>query len=94
MYGTIARIKVKPGMVDALRAWGDAQDPPDNGGILLIFQADSDPHELWLVMAVESREAYRANAESPAQHSRFLEMMEFLVAEPEWHDGEVLQADL
>ncbi|MCZ7538926.1 MAG: hypothetical protein M5U29_03200 [Anaerolineae bacterium] len=52
---------------------------------------DADPNELYLVVVAENEEIYRANANSPEQHQSFLEMMQFLVAEPEWHDGHVIQ---
>ncbi len=93
MYGTIARMKVKPGMMDEMMAWGRERERPDEGGILLVFRSDDDPNELFMVVTTDSREAYRARAESPEQHALFLEMMQFLAAEPEWHDGEVVQAE-
>jgi hypothetical protein len=90
MYGTIARIKVKPGMLERLMAWG--QEQPADAGAMLIYQSDHDPNELWLVIAAESREAYRARSESPEQHEQYLQMMQYLAAEPEWHDGEVVDS--
>jgi hypothetical protein len=91
MYGTIARMKVKPGMLDAMMAWGDNLPDPDEANIMLIYRSDHDPNELWMVVAAESREAYHAQAQSPEQHEIFTEMMQFLVEEPEWHDGEVIR---
>ncbi|MFM7718802.1 MAG: hypothetical protein ACKO8G_04830 [Actinomycetota bacterium] len=32
--------------------------------------------------------AYAANADSPGQHARYLELRALLSADPEWHDGE------
>lgn len=94
MYGTIARMKVKPGMMDAFIAWGEQRDRPDDGSATLVFRSDNDPNELFLVVAARSREEYRAQSESPEMHEQFLEMMQFLAAEPEWHDGEVIEAHL
>lgn len=94
MYGTIARMKVKPGMFDALMEWGDQQEPPEAGGAMIVYRSDNDPNEVWVVIAAASREEYRARAESPEQHENFLQMMQYLAAEPEWHDGEVLQSFL
>ena len=92
MYGTIARMKVKPGMVESMMEWGQQQRPPDEGDALLVYRSDKDPNELFLVIATSSREKYRARSESPEQHDTFLEMMQFLAAEPEWFDGEIVQA--
>ena len=51
---------------------------------------DADPNELYLVAMFSSKEAYVANANSPEQHEMFTQMMAFLEAEPEWHDGAVV----
>lgn len=47
-------------------------------------------NEFWLVGVFESREAYRANAASPEQHQRFLQLRALLEADPEWHDGAIV----
>ncbi len=36
------------------------------------------------------REAYRRNADDPAQDARYREMRALLAADPEWHDGEIV----
>ncbi|WP_119072197.1 hypothetical protein [Aggregatilinea lenta] len=92
MYGTIARMQLKPGALDAMMAFGREQPPPPGDGVMLVFQMDNNPDELYLIVAAESEEAYRAVANSPEQHQRFLQMMELLVAEPDWHDGRVVAA--
>ncbi len=93
MYGTIARMKVKPGMMDKMIAWGKNQDPP-GGGITIALRSDDDPNELFLVALAPDEESYRTRAASPEQHERYLEMIEYLETEPEWNDGVVVQADL
>jgi hypothetical protein len=90
MYGTIATMKVKPGQAQALQAWADRAGAPEGGVAMATFQMDADPGELYMVAIADSKEAYFAIADSAAQHQRYLEMMQFLAAEPEWHDGEVL----
>jgi quinol monooxygenase YgiN len=94
MYGTIARMRAKPGMADQLRAMRDEQI---RGGLtslqgMVMYQSSSNPDEYWLVVAFESREAYEANANSPEQHARYTQMREMLEADPEWHDGNVIDA--
>lgn len=93
MYGTVARIKVKPGKFDDLMAWGQQADQsdPQGPGAMLVFRMDSDPNEVYMVIAAPSREAYRAESESEHRHQRYLEMLQFLDGEPEWHDGEVIE---
>jgi hypothetical protein len=47
----------------------------------------ADPGELYPAVVFTSREAYRANAESPEQHARYGRILQLLEAPPEWHDG-------
>jgi hypothetical protein len=90
MYGTIARMKVKPGQVQALKEWADRAGAPEGGIAMATFQMDADPTELHMVAIADSKEAYFAIADSAEQQQRYLEMMQFLAAEPEWHDGDVI----
>lgn len=91
MYGTIAKLRVKPGKIDAMNEWSDRYESAIPGMISqYVFQQDSDPSELYLVVLFESKDAYVANAQSPDQHQRYLQYREFLDADPEWHDGTVV----
>ena len=90
MYGTIARMKVKPGQLGAMLAWGESLPTVQGEHSVYIYQMDADSSELYLVAAFSSKEAYQTNAASPEQHEQFLQMMMFLEAEPEWHDGTVV----
>ena len=92
MYGTVARIKVKPGAVEALKRLGEKYSAETSKGYVgqYVYQMDNDPDELYLAVMYESKESYRANAASPEQNERFQEMMQYFVAEPEWHDGEIV----
>ena len=88
MYGTVSRLKAKPGMEEQLKSW--EMDPVPPGFVAAYaYQMDTDPEEFYIAVIFESREAYVANAESLEQNARFLEMMQLLDAEPEWHDGEI-----
>lgn len=92
MYGTVARMKVKPGAVDAFKRFGENYSAETVKGYIgqYIYKMDNDPNELYLAVLFDSKESYRANAESPEQNERFQEMMQYLAAEPEWHDGEIV----
>lgn len=94
MYGTIARMKVKPGMLEKLSDMMGVDDHahrPGGAVSVSVFQMDASPDEIWVVAISESREAYRAYSEAPESHERYQQMMGWLEAEPEWHDGEVLR---
>lgn len=96
MYGSIARYRVKPGKLDELIALTEANrsEGRDGPGIMIVFQMDRDPNEIFGVFAADSREAYRAMSEDPATHELYLQMMEYLVGEPEWNDGEIIASEI
>jgi quinol monooxygenase YgiN len=89
MYGTVAKLTVKPGQVDALKKlMATAQSHPGAVAVYL-YQMDEDPNVLYMATVFSSRDAYFANADRPEMNAEFEKMMQFLVGEPEWHDGEV-----
>ena len=91
MYGTVAKLRVKPGGLDELKKWSPDPDGQDRGAVAIYaFQTDDDPNEVYTVAVFESREAYVANAESPEQDKRYRQMLQWLEGEPEWHDGEIV----
>jgi heme-degrading monooxygenase HmoA len=94
MYGTIARFRLKPGVkdkfIETMDGFGEANIP----GWLAdyYFQMDSGGDEFYLVAIFRDRDTYLANADSPEQHQRYLKFRSFLMADPEWHDGEIVSA--
>jgi quinol monooxygenase YgiN len=94
MYGTVAKIKIKPGAIDELTRWNnDGEHSPGYVGAYA-FQTDADPDELYMVAIFDSKESYFANAGSPEQAAAYERMAKFFAAEPEWHDGQVVYARL
>lgn len=96
MYGTVAKIRLKPGneekMLDMLASYEDIDVEGYVGDV--VFRSDKDPNVYYLNVVFESREDYVANAESPEQHERFLEMRELLDGDPEWNDGEIVYSQM
>ena len=93
MYGTIARLRVTPGKHEELRQLGQEVAPQIPGFVFEhVYQMAADPNELYLVVAFESEQAYRANADSPEQHREYERLRALLDAEPEWHDGEIIDS--
>ncbi len=92
MYGTVARMKLKPGGAEKMRTLNEAYKDLAIPGYVgtTVYQMDADADEVFLVVAFDSKESYTANANDPAQNERFQEMMAVLAAEPEWHDGEII----
>lgn len=92
MYGTIARMIVKPGMetqFEQVTQEISAERAPGEVGAY-VYQMDRNSREFYLVAIFESREAYHANAARPEQHQNFLKLMQVVEAEPEWNDGEIV----
>ena len=95
MYGTVAKMKVKPGAGDLLAEFDKQMKddrPPGMVGVW-VYKMDADPDEIFMAVAFQSKEAYWANASSPEQDKRFRRMRELLAADPEWHDGEIINPD-
>jgi heme-degrading monooxygenase HmoA len=92
MYGTIARLQVRTeaseDVADLLAEYGDLGVPGFVASYL--YRSDNDPQEHWLTVLFVDRESYRLNAADPEQDVRYRRLREYLVAEPEWHDGEIV----
>lgn len=90
MYGTVARMKTKPGTEKQLLALNDSGTSIPGMVFQHVFRLDEGENDYYLVVGFESKEAYVANANSPEMHEMYLAYMELLDAEPKWHDGEVV----
>jgi len=90
MCGTIARVKIDPAKVEELKTLGRRIGVAPGQIARYVYQMDANPGELFLVVVFESREAYWANAQSPEQNLRFQEMRALMLADPDWHDGEIV----
>lgn len=92
MYGTIYRIKVKPGklaqVLNQFKSWETTQLPQATGVIASYhLQLDSNPDELLNVAIFDSEENYRKNAQVPGQAQWYRGLRELLESDPEWNDG-------
>jgi len=92
MYGTVARMKIKPGAEEQLRQLSRDFESVQIPGFVsqLVYRLDADPNDCFLVVAFENKDAYVANANSAEQNDRYQRIRALLSAEPEWHDGEIV----
>jgi quinol monooxygenase YgiN len=92
MYGTVAKMRLKPGAEPAMVALMDDYDSDTVPGFVntYAFRLDSEPDTYFMVAVFQDKASYQANADSPEQHQRYLQYRELLAAEPEWHDGEII----
>lgn len=92
MYGTVARMRIKPDAEGALLAQMREDVNRVPGFVSAhIYRSDVDPREFWLAVVFTDRESYRANADSPEQDQSYRQMRDLLEADPEWHDGEIVR---
>ena len=92
MFGTIAKMKMKPGSYekaqDVMKGFEDQQAK----GFLfnLTYRSQSDPDEVWVVVGFEDEATYRANADDPRTNQMAKQFQTLMAAPPEWHDGEIV----
>jgi quinol monooxygenase YgiN len=94
MYGTVARMRVKPGKVeDLMNEMKSFESLPVDGYMgTSVYRMDDNANEVYIAVAFNDKGSYMKNADSPEQNERFQKMMSFLEAEPEWHDGEIISS--
>lgn len=94
MWGTIARMQVKPGAEPFLLAQLRAMSTERMQGWVetRLFRSATAPHEVWMLALFEDEAAYRRNVESPAQHQVYLTLRAQLEADIEWHDVDDLES--
>lgn len=97
MYGSIFRIKVKPGklpqVLEQFKKWETAQLLRTTGVVASYhLQLDSNPNELLNVAIFDSEESYRKNALVPGQDEWYQGLRTLLEADPEWNDGKYIYA--
>ena len=95
MYGTIARMRPKSGHLDEILksagVWEQDHAPRVDGFVAsYVFQPDSDPDEVRLVVIFEDKERYEANASRPDQDRWYAVLREHLEDDPVWEDGSII----
>ena len=95
MYGTIGKMKIKPGEEENVRLilsqWENEEKGTIDGVVCTYFMVpDNSPGEMIGVAVFRDKDAYLANGNSPEQHERFMKLRVLLSDDPEWTDGEYL----
>ena len=91
MYGTVAKLTVKPGKFEEMMALMDSYTDDSPGAVAIYgFRQDSNPEEAYMIAVFESKDSYFANAERPETNASYEKMMEYLEEEPQWNDGEIV----
>ena len=92
MFGTIAKMKLKPGSFEKMQEVMKGFEEQEVKGFVFstVYRSQSDPDEIWLVVGFEDEASYRANAENPETDKMAQTMQQLMAAPPEWHDGEIV----
>jgi heme-degrading monooxygenase HmoA len=95
MFGTVARLKVKPGreqaVIDIFEEWKNEFRPRTRGALTgYLYHSESNPTDCLMVIGFEDRDSYYANAEASGQHEWYQRLRENLTEDPEWDDGRVV----
>lgn len=94
MYGTVARVRIKPGMEEKFIEHLSSYERTNVPGFVAtyLYRLDARPDDYYLVVIFDSKEAYVANAASPEQDKRYREFRALLEEDPKWHDGEIVHS--
>jgi len=92
MYGTVARMRVKPGAEAKFAELSRQYEALNIPGFraTYVYRMDNDPTMFMMAVVFDDKTSYVANANSPDQNVRYQEMVELLEGAPEWHDGEIV----
>jgi len=86
-------MRVKAENVDALQKLMAEQmsGDPIPGYVRSYALSENDSDARWVFVIFEDRASYDKNADDPAQHERYTAMRALLEADPEWHDGMIME---
>ena len=93
MYGTVAKVRVKPENREKLQQVVTQGDQSTVDGYVtsyVLWENEGDGG--WLFAIFKDRATYEKNADDPAQHERYVAYRALMEDEPQWHDGEIEQS--
>lgn len=92
MFGTVARFTAREGaedrLIELMNSYDDAEIPGHVASI--VYKLRDGERQYMMATRFEDEASYRANAESPEQHQRYLQMRELIEGDPEWNDGDIV----
>ncbi|MGH2726186.1 MAG: putative quinol monooxygenase [Actinomycetota bacterium] len=91
MFGTVGRLKVKPGKLDELiKTMNEDQREVDGSLGYYVYKVEGKENELILAVAFRDKESYFKTADDPAQDESYRKMVALLDGPPSWEDGEII----
>ncbi|MFY9586256.1 MAG: antibiotic biosynthesis monooxygenase [Actinomycetota bacterium] len=91
MFGTIGRMKVKPGKIDEINKIMAQDDREIDGHIAhYVYKLEGKENEFMIAVVFRDKESYFANADSPEQDDAYRKMVALLEGPPTFEDGEIV----
>ena len=92
MYGTVAKMRLKPGMEQKMRELAASDGMTKIDGLVgtTVYKMDADANAYIMAVVFTDKDAYVKNANSPEQNARYEEFVSLLEGPPEWNDGEII----
>ena len=91
MFGTVGRLKVKPGKLNELVAqFKEDQREVDGSLGYYLYKVEGKENELILAVVFRDKESYFKNADDPSQDENYRKMVALLDGAPTWEDGEIV----
>ncbi len=95
MYGTVARLQLKPAMEANLKEELAKYPALKIRGFVttMLYRTDRDANDFYMAVAFKDKESYLVNAQDPKQDERYQRLRTLLATDPEWHDGEIVWSE-
>ncbi len=91
MFGTVGRMKVKPGKLDELMSTlGQDQREIDGSIAYYAYKVEGKENEIILAVVFRDKESYFKNADDPSQDDQYRKLVALLEGPPTWEDGEII----
>ena len=91
MFGTVGRMKVKPGkLVELMSTLGQDQREIDGSIAYYAYKVEGKENEIILAVVFRDKESYFKNADDPSQDDQYRKLVALLEGPPTWEDGEII----
>jgi quinol monooxygenase YgiN len=91
MFGTVGRMKVKPGKLDELAKLMQEDQRDIEGAVgFWLYKLEGKEDEVILAVAFRDKESYFKNADSDEQDEAYRKMVDLIDGTPTWQDGEII----
>jgi hypothetical protein len=91
MYGSVFKMRPKPGKAEELRDYLMAVQRRAPGHITAYILTEDSGGNVWGFGVFEDEKLYRANSSDPEQGKIYEHFRALLESDPEWHDGSIAQ---